>query len=46
MRVLTWLLGVAAGLLIVILGNVITLSYQLGGIAGRLDVLIGHVSLK
>jgi hypothetical protein len=44
--VLTWAVGITAALTIATLGMVVTMSYQLGHIAGRLDVLIGHVTLK
>jgi len=42
--VLTWAVGITAALVIALLGNMITMSYQLGMI--RLDILISHVSLK
>jgi hypothetical protein len=44
--VLTWAVGVTAGLTIATLGMIVTLSYQLGQIAGELAVLVGHVQLK
>lgn len=44
--VLTWALGVTAALTVATLGMVVTLSYQLGQIAGELSVLINHVQLK
>jgi hypothetical protein len=44
--VLTWAVGISAGLTIATLGMVVTLSYQLGQIAGTLSVLVGHVQLK
>ena len=44
--VLTWALGVTAALTVATLGMVVTLSYQLGQIAGELSVLVGHVQLK
>jgi|KBSMisStandDraft_5_1062788.scaffolds.fasta_scaffold02598_5 hypothetical protein len=44
--VLTWAVGITAGLTIATLSIVVTLSYQLGSIAGQLAVLIGHVQLK
>jgi len=44
--VLTWAVGVTAALTIATLGTVVTLSYQLGRIAGELGVLINHVALK
>jgi len=44
--VLTWAVGITAALVIALLGNMITMSYQLGMINGRLDILISHVSLK
>jgi hypothetical protein len=44
--VLTWAVGVMAALTIAILGNLLAMSIQLGQTIGRLDVLIGHVTLK
>jgi hypothetical protein len=44
--VLTWAVGVAVALTIATLGMVVTMSYQLGQIAGELSVLIGHVQMK
>lgn len=44
--VLTWAVGITAALTIATLGMVVTMSYQLGQIAGELSVLIGHVQLK
>jgi type VI protein secretion system component VasF len=44
--VLTWAVGIIAALVIAMLGNTITMSYQLGQTIGRLDVLISHVSLN
>lgn len=43
---LIWVVGLIAGLTIAMLGNTLTMSYQLGATIGRLDVLISHVSLK
>lgn len=42
---LTWAVGVSAALTIATLGMVVTLSYQIGTIAGQLTVLISHVQL-
>jgi hypothetical protein len=44
--ILTWAVGITAGLTIATLSMVVTMSYQLGRIAGELGVLIGHVQLK
>jgi hypothetical protein len=44
--VLTWAVGLLAGLTIAILGNLVVQSYQLGQTIGRLDVLIDHVQMK
>jgi hypothetical protein len=44
--VLTWAVGIIAALVIAMLGNTLTMSYQLGQTIGRLDVLIDHVQLK
>lgn len=44
--VLTWAVGISAGLTIATLGMVVTLSYQLGQISGALSVLVGHVQLR
>jgi hypothetical protein len=44
--VLTWAVGILAGLTIAILGNLVVQSYQLGQTIGRLDVLIDHVQMK
>jgi hypothetical protein len=44
--ILTWAVGIAAALTVATLGMVVTMSYQLGHIAGELTVLIGHVQLK
>ena len=44
--ILTWAVGILAGLTIAILGNLITMSFQLGRINGALDVLISHVQMK
>jgi hypothetical protein len=44
--VLTWAVGVAVALTVATLGMVVTMSYQLGQIAGELTVLVGHVQLK
>jgi hypothetical protein len=44
--VLTWAVGISAALTIATLGMVVTLSYQLGQIAGELSVLVAHVQLK
>ena len=44
--VLTWAVGIIAALVIAMLGNTITMSYQLGATIGRLDVLIDRVQLK
>ena len=43
---LLWAVGILAGVMIAVLGNLIAQSYQLGQITGRLDVLIDHVALK
>jgi len=43
--VLTWATGITAGLMIATLGMVVTLSFQLGQIAGELSVLINHVQM-
>jgi hypothetical protein len=43
--VLTWAVGVSAALTIATLGMVVTMSYQIGQIAGELAVLIGHVQM-
>jgi hypothetical protein len=43
---LTWAVGVSAALTIATLGMVVTMSYQLGQIAGELGVLIQHVQLR
>src|SRR5690348_7849148 len=40
--VLTWAVGITAALVIAALGNMVTMSYQLGATIGRLDVLISH----
>ena len=44
--VLFWAVGIVAAVQIAMLGNLIAMSYQLGQIAGQLNVLINHVSLK
>jgi hypothetical protein len=44
--VLTWAVGVSAALTIATLGMVVTMSYQLGQIAGELTVMVGHVQMK
>ena len=44
--VLTWAVGVTAGLVIATLGMVVSLSYQLGQVAGELAVLINHVQMR
>jgi hypothetical protein len=44
--VLTWAVGVTAALTIATLGMVVTMSYQLGQIAGELAILAGHVQLR
>jgi hypothetical protein len=44
--ILTWVVGVTAALVVAMLGNVISLSYQVGQINGQLNVLINHVTLK
>ena len=44
--VLTWAVGIIAALVIAMLGNTLTMSYQLGQTIGRLDVIIDHVQLK
>jgi hypothetical protein len=46
LTILTWAVGSTAALSIATLSMVVTMSYQLGTLAGRLDVLIGHVQLK
>lgn len=45
-NVLTWAVGVLAGLVIAMLGPLITMAHQLGQIGGELTVLINHVMLK
>jgi type VI protein secretion system component VasF len=44
--ILTWAVGIIAALVIAMLGNTITMSYQLGTTLGRLDVLIERAQLK
>ena len=44
--VLTWAVGITAALVIAALGNMVTMSYQLGATIGRLDVLISHVQMR
>jgi len=44
--VLTWAVGVTAGLVIATLGMVVSLSYQLGQVAGELAVLVNHVQMR
>lgn len=44
--VLTWAVGVSTALTIATLGMVVSLSYQMGQIAGELSVLISHVQLR
>jgi hypothetical protein len=44
--VLTWAVGITAGLMVATFGMVVTMSYQLGHITGAIDVLINHVQLK
>jgi hypothetical protein len=44
--VLTWAVGILAGLTIAILGNLVVQSYQLGQTIGRLDVLIDRVQMQ
>ena len=44
--VLTWAVGVTAALTTATLGVVISMSYQLGQIAGELTILAGHVQLR
>jgi heme A synthase len=44
--VLTWAVGISAALTIATLGMVVSMSYQLGHIAGALDVVVAHVVLK
>ena len=44
--ILFWATGIVAAVEIAILGNLISMSYQLGQIAGQLSVLISHVTLK
>lgn len=46
LTVLLWATGITAALTIAILGMIVSMSFQLGTIAGELTVLIGHVSLK
>lgn len=46
LTLLTWAVGLLAGLNIAVLGMVFTLSYQVGQINGQLSVLINHVQLK
>jgi hypothetical protein len=43
--VLTWLVGASVALTIATLGMGVTLSFQMGTIAGQLSVLIGHVQM-
>jgi hypothetical protein len=43
--VLTWMVGASVALTIATLGMGVTLSFQLGTIAGQLGVLIGHVQM-
>lgn len=44
--VLTWAVGLSVALTIATLGMVVSLSYQIGQIAGELAVLVGHVQMK
>jgi hypothetical protein len=46
LTVLTWATGITAALMIAVLGMVMNLSFQVGQIAGELNVLISHVTLK
>lgn len=43
--VLTWAVGVSVALSIATFSMLVTLSYQIGQIAGTLGVLISHVQL-
>ena len=42
---LTWAVGVSVALSLATMSMVVTLSYQVGQIAGQLGVLISHVQL-
>ena len=42
---LTWAVGILAVLVVAMLGNLISMSFQLGHISGELAVLISHVAL-
>jgi hypothetical protein len=44
--ILTWAVGILAVLVVAVLGNTISLSYQVGQVNGALNVLINHVALK
>jgi hypothetical protein len=44
--VLLWAVGILAGVMVAVLGNLIAVSFQLGQTIGRLDVLIAHAVLK
>ena len=44
--ILTWAIGLVAGLVVAMLVTTINLSYQVGQINGQLTVLINHVTLK
>ena len=44
--VLTWAVGISSALTVATLGMVVSLSYQIGNIAGELSVLINHVQMK
>lgn len=43
---LTWALGITAGLVIALLATTVNISFQLGRIAGELTVLVAHVQLR
>jgi hypothetical protein len=45
-RLLTWAVGILAVLVAAMLGNLISMSFQLGHIGGELAVPIGRVALK
>ena len=42
--VLTWAVGITAGLMVATFGMVVTMSYQLGIIANSLNILIGRIA--
>jgi hypothetical protein len=45
-NLLTWAVGGIGALLIITLGMVVTMTYQLGQISGELTVMLNHVTLK